>query len=227
MGMPPAKKGTSPIVWILLIVGGLMLAGVLCIVGFTWFVVHKAKQAGFDPELMKSNPGLAVSKMVTAFNPDVEVLNTDDREGTITIRDRKTGKVAKLSFDDVKNGHFNMKVTEDGKTSTLDIGENVASKLPPWVPVYPGAKINGGLSATSSDDNGNAGTFTFTTNDSADSIRTFYENKGKDANMQVSSTASGGFGSVVTLTDSGTHRTIGVTIVGGGPATVSVTYSTK
>ena len=225
--MPPARKGMSPIVLILIIVGGLMVLGVVCVIGLGMFALHKARQAGLDPELMRHNPGLAISKMVTAFNPDAEVLDTNDREGTITVRDRKTGKTVKLRFDDIKNGHFNMSVEEDGKTATVNVGEDVASKLPSWVPRYPGAKMNGGFSATSSGDDGDAGTFSFTTSDSTDSIRSFYEGKAKDAGMQVESTVSSGFGTVLKITDPSTHRNLGVTVVGSSPATVNVAYSAK
>jgi hypothetical protein len=227
MGMPPGPKKTSPIVWILLIVGGLFLLGVLGVVGTGMFFLHKARQAGFDPELMRNNPGLAISKMVTAFNPDVEVLDHNDRDGTITVRDRKTGKVVKMTFDDVKNGQFKMKIQENGKESSLNIGTDVTSKLPSWVPSYPGANIKGGFSATTSGENGDAGNFTFTTSDSPDTVRSFYENKARDTNMEIKSTASFGSTTVLTLSDPGTHRSITVTISGGGQTGVSVFYATK
>jgi hypothetical protein len=230
MGMPPARKGTSPVVWILLIVGGLFVLGILGVVGLGMFALHKVKQAGFDPELMRTNPGLAVSKMIAAANPDVEVLNTNDSQGTITVRDRKTGKVVTMKFDDVKNGHFNMNVQEDGKNASVSFGTDVASKLPSWVPSYPGANMKGGFSATSSGgDNGDAGTFSFTTSDSADQVRSFYEGKAKDANMEVSTTTASGFGTVLTLRDQSTHHEMGVTIVGAGTGTttVNVSYATK
>jgi len=227
MGVPPGARKTSPIVWILLILGGVVVLGILGVVGLGMFALHKVKQAGLDPELMRNNPGLAISKMVTAFNPDVEVLNTNDRDGTLTVRDRKTGKVVTMTFDQVKNGQFNMHVEEDGKTASLNFGSDVASKLPSWVPAYPGATAKGGFSATSSGDNGDAGNFTFTTLDSTDQVRSFYEGKARDAGMQIATAAAAAFGTVLTLTDPNKHHTITVTIGGGNPTGVSVFYSTK
>jgi hypothetical protein len=239
MGVAPAKKGTSPVVWILLIAGGVLLALVVCVVALfglgvgssvigTAFLVHKAKQAGLDPELMRTNPGLAISKMVTAFNPDVEVLDHNDRDGTITVRDRKTGKVVKMTFDDVKSGQFKMKIQENGQTASLNFGTNAAAKLPSWVPAYPGATTkSGGFSMTSSGDNGDAGNFAFTTSDSAERVQSFYEGKAHEMNMEVEATVATGFGTVVKLTDQGTHHTIAVTIVGASPTTVNVTYASK
>jgi hypothetical protein len=55
------KRGTSPIVWVLVIVLGLFVFGILAVVGTGFFVFHKARQAGLDPELLRRNPGLAVS----------------------------------------------------------------------------------------------------------------------------------------------------------------------
>jgi hypothetical protein len=227
MGVPPGPKKTSPIVWILLIVGGLFVVGVLGVIGLGMFALHKVKQAGLDPELMRNNPGLAISKLVTALNPDVQVLDTNDHEGTITVRDRKTGKVVKMSFDDVKNGHFNMRVQEDGKDATLEIGADVNSKLPSWVPAYTGANVRGGLATKATGQNGEEGNFTFTTSDSPETVRSFYEGKARDANMQVETAAAFSNGSVLTITDPGSRHTISVTIGGGNPTGVSVFYATK
>jgi hypothetical protein len=226
--MAPGTKKTSPVVWILAIVGGVVLLIILTLVLGVFFVVHKAKQAGFDADLMKNNPGLAISKMAAMSNPDIQVLSTDDRAGTITVRDKKTGKVDTLTFDDVKNGHFKMSVQENGKTTSLDFSGNAAAKLPSWVPAYPGATTKtGGFAVTSSGSDGDAGTFAFTTPDPAERVQAFYEGKAHEMNMQVEATVASGFGTVVKLNDPGTHHTIAVTIVGASPTTVNVTYSSK
>jgi hypothetical protein len=227
MGMPPGAKKTSPIVWILAILGGLVILGILVVGLAVSFFMHKARQAGLDPELLRSNPGLAISKMAAMSNPDIQVLDTNDREGTITVRDRKTGKVSKLTFDEVKNGHFNLRVQEDGKESSLNFGGNETAKMPSWVPAYSGSNVKIGFSATNSGENGDAGNFTFITSDSPDVVRAFYESKARDANMEVKSTASYGTTTVVTFTDSATRHTMTVTIVAGNPTGVSLFYSTK
>ena len=228
VGMPPGKKKTSPIVWILAIIGGLLILGIVGVGLAVTLLVHKAKQAGLDPELMKNNPGLAISKLAAMSNPDIDVLSTNDRAGTITVRDKKTGKVDTLTFDDVKNGHFKMSVQENGKTTSLDFGGAAAGKLPSWVPAYPGAALKtGGFSVTASGDNGDAGNIAFTTPDAPERVQSFYEGKAHEMNMQVEVTAASGFGKLVKLTDPGTHHTIAVTIVDANPTTVNVTYLSK
>ena len=89
MAPAPVKRRTSPIVWILVGILGLFL---LCVIG--------VMAAGF---FIARNPGMVMSKLITAANPDVEVLNTDLGAKTLRIRDRKTGKEVTVSFDDAKS----------------------------------------------------------------------------------------------------------------------------
>src|SRR5262245_48929391 len=145
-GAPVARK-TSPLVWVLVIVLGLFVMGCLAFVGVGFFFVHKAKQAGIDSELMASNPGLAVAKMIAAVNPEIEVVRTNDAEGTLTVRDRKTGKETTITFDQAKSGKITFSAEdESGKTATIEIG-GANSKLPSWIPSYPGATVQAKVTA--------------------------------------------------------------------------------
>jgi nitrate reductase NapE component len=112
----PVRKKTSPLVWILVAVLGLFFLIGVAVVGAGFFFVHKAKQAGFDPDLMKSNPGLAITKMLTAANPDIEVVRVDDGKGLITLREKSTGKTTTVDFEAVKQGRISF---------TDDKGESV------------------------------------------------------------------------------------------------------
>ena len=218
----------STLAIVLMVIGGFLLMGCLGIFLFVTFVIHKVRQAGLDPELMQRNPGLAISKLVTTMNPDLDVLDTNDRAGTITLRDRKTGKVVKFRFDDIKNGRFNMNVEEDGKDASVSFGGDIASKVPSWVPVYPGARTSGGFAATETNEHGESGgTFTFTTSDSADQVRSFYEGKARDSGMQVETESATIVGSTIKLTDSSSQRTITLVILGASPTTVQLAYAAK
>ena len=104
---------TSPLVWILVAVAGLFVLGIISVVGTGFFVIHKAKEAGFDSDLMRRNPGLAVAKLVAATNPDLEVVSVDDGKGRITIREKSTGKTTTVTFDEMKRGKFTFH--EEGK----------------------------------------------------------------------------------------------------------------
>src|ERR1700683_4409312 len=116
---PPVAKKTSIWVWIL---GGIAIfffaitltCGVIGYMG-----MRMIKNAGFDSELMKTNPGLAMAKMVTAMNPDYETVKTNDRAGTIVVRQKATGKTITMKFD--PGAKKMVIVDDDGKQSTLTL----------------------------------------------------------------------------------------------------------
>ena len=220
-------RKTSPVVWILVAVLGLFVVGGVVVVGTLRYFVHKA---GLDPELMQRNPGLAVSKMIAAVNPDVDVLSTDDARGRITVRDKKTGKVVTLNFDDVKNGKFTFSATgDDGKTASMEFGATTA-KLPSWIPTYPGAETKGTFSIKGDDGSGRGegGSYAFTTPDSPAKVKSFYEDKCKQAGMKVNMNMATDQGGMIVATDEGERHSLTVTVTGGaGDTNVAVIYGTK
>ncbi|MGA2269115.1 MAG: hypothetical protein ABSH44_11665 [Bryobacteraceae bacterium] len=227
-GAVPLQRKTSPLVWVLVIVLGLFVLGGIVTAGFTWFVVHKVRQAGFDPELMRRNPGLAVSKMIAAANPDAEVLSTDEGRGTITIRDKKTGKVVTMTFDQAKNGKFSFTAQgDDGKTASLEIGAG-ADKLPSWVPAYPGAKVEGTFAIKGDSGEANGGTFTFSTPDAPAKVMSFYQDKCKELGIKVKMVTNINDGGMIVAADDDEARTLNVLIgTGRGETTAQVTYKLK
>lgn len=224
----PAKRRTHPLVWVMAGILGIFVIGFLAILGTGVFVVRKIHQAGVDPELFRTNPGLAVSKLITAANPDAEVLRTDDGAGTITIRDRRTGKQVTLSFDEARSGNLKFNVEEGDKTASVQIGGENA-KLPSWVPVYPGVNIRSKFTARGESRDGveEGGSFTFITSDSASKVLSFYRERAKELGMKVNLSAAAGDGGTLILTDEN-KRTLTV-VVGGGPdeTSVNVTYGAK
>ena len=229
-GFVPAPRKTSPIVWVLAIVLGLFVLGFIGVVGTGYFLVHKARQAGLDPALISRNPGLAMAKLVTAVNPDAEVIRTDDSTGTITVRDRTSGKVMTFSFDDVRNGKFNMKVQgDDGKTATVEVG-GADAKLPSWVPSYPGSTAQGTFSVTgtSNDGSGEGGNFTFTTPDPASKVMTFYQDKTREMGMKANLTTNTPDGGMLIAANEDNQRSLTVVLAKGSPdTTVNITYAGK
>lgn len=225
-----AARKTSPVVWVLVILLGLVVLVGVTAVGTGMFIVHKVRQAGVDPELMRRNPGLAVSRMIAAANPDVDVVSTDEGAGTITVRDKRTSKVVTMSFDQVKSGKFSFSaVGEDGKTASVEIGSG-AGRLPAWVPAYPGAEAKGTFSVKGDDGNGTGegGSFAFSTTDSPGRVKAFYEDKCKEAGMKVNVTINSEQGSMILASDEGERHTLHVTVAGGtGETGVNVIYGAK
>lgn len=229
--MPPpvAKSGTSPIVWILVAVGGLFVLFLIGIFGIGALFVHKAHQAGLSTELMRRNPAAAIARMAAVANKDVEIVGEDDNAGTITLRDRNTGKTVTMAFDQVKKGFRISADGDDGKRAEVQFGGGPI-KLPGWVPEYPGSDIQGTFSARGTDGNGEGagGNYTFTTSDSSSHVMSFYEGKAKDLGMKVNFTASGAGGGTMIAADDNDRRSLTV-IVGSDSrqTTVNVTYGEK
>lgn len=223
-GQPPAPKKTSVWVWIL---GG--LAVFFCLVIVTCGVVgymgmRMIKQAGFDSELMKSNPGLAMAKMVTAMNKDYETVSTDDRKGTIVVREKSTGKVMTMKFDPATKQM--VLTTDDGKQAkvtidntgvsatsadgTVKFGSATGNDVPSWVPVYPGSKPQGTMSSTSAE--GSQNTFTFKSPDASSKIITFYSDQLKAGGFTINMTTTTDQGGMVQATDDSKKHTITVIV---------------
>lgn len=245
---PPAPRKTSPIVWILVAVVGLFVLAGIAVVGGGLFLVHKAKQAGFDTELMRNNPGLATAKLLAATNPDLEVVSSDDQRGLITIRQRSTGKTMTVNFDDMKRGRFTFR--EDGKdavtleahgagdtgslqmksgSESVTLGANPAV-LPAWIPAYPNSKPASTFSMNGA--KGTSASFQFQTTDDPKSVVAFYETGLKQNGFRITASTtneSGGFsGGLVSAEHAAEKRTV-VVAVGTGTkgTTVTVTYSQK
>jgi hypothetical protein len=212
----------------LVIILGLFVLGGIATVGAGLFFVHKARQAGFDADLIRGNPGLAMSKMIAAANPDVEVLSTDEGAGKITMRDKKTGKVVTMSFDDARKGKFSFTAQgDDGKTASLEIGAG-ADKLPSWVPAYPGANVAGSFAIKGDSSEGNGGNFSFDTPDAPAKVMSFYQDKCKELGIKVKMTTTTNQGGVISAADDDNSRTLLVAVGSGSSGTtVNVTYGLK
>jgi len=226
-GQPPAPKKTSIWVWIL---GGLAIffCAVMVTCGIGAYMVYRSvKSAGFDSELMKNNPGLAMAKMVTAMNKNLEVVSSNDRTGTIVVREKSTGKEMTMRFDPQTKQMVQITTNEGGKQSTVSIGNSAVTAtgadgstvkygaatgndVPSWVPVYPGSSPKGTMSSTSPD--GSQNTFTFQSKDPATTIITYYSDQLKAAGFTINMTTTTDQGGMVQATDEGKKHTISVIV---------------
>ncbi len=245
----PASGMPGWLKWLLLGCGGLIVFCALVMGGCTWFVMRKAKQSGLDSELMKKNPALAATKMAVALNPEVEVVSADDARGTLTIREKKTGKVVTVNMEDAKHGKFSfqeegkapvtLETKGDGATGSMEIKSaegtatfGVGGKAPEWIPAYPGAAPQ--ATFASHGDKGEAGSFHFTTKDPLDQVVAWYVAELKKAGLKVTSNAvqqdgkaSAGF---VGGEEAGGKRRVSVAATldhAGAGTQVAVTYETK
>jgi hypothetical protein len=241
--LPPGKK-SNILIWIL---GGIvvLMLGVTAMCGLAgFFIMHKAKQAGFDSGLLSKNPGYAAAKMVATMNPDVETVSSDDSSGTITVRDKKTGKTTTLKFDAEKksmvvideNGkEATVKVNTDGDKGTVEVqsadgnmkfGGAASAQVPAWLPVYPGSSPTGTFSAQGKD--GSQSTFTFKTQDAATKVMSYYQDQLKSSGFSINMATNTPQGGMVMAEDSGKTRTLMITASSSNAGTdVSLTAIEK
>ncbi|MCU1232947.1 MAG: hypothetical protein JWP63_914 [Candidatus Solibacter sp.] len=214
---PPGTRKTSPLVWILVGVLGLFLLGVVGLITAGVFVAR--------------NPGIVLGKLITAANPDAEIVSTDMGSQTLRIRDKRTGKEVTVSFDDVKKGRLKFSAMgDDGQVANMEIGGG-AGQLPKWVPTYPGATAQANITAKgeNSEGMGEGGMVSFTTTDAPSKVMSFYENKCKEMGMNVDLNGATAEGGMIMATEESAKRTLHVMVSNnsGNETTIAVTFGRK
>ena len=199
--VPGQKKKMSALWWIAIGCGAIvvlgMIAAAMAVGGIAWFAKKQVNK-------FEENPAVAAAELMIKANPDVELVESDVKEGTITFRDKKSGEVVTMNAEDIKDGKLTIttkegtasfdatsteeggvvKMTnEKGEEATFSAGAGAPKNLPSWVPVYAGAKIEGSYDATTAE--GRNAMFTVTSADSVDQVAEFYESSLKGAGLTV------------------------------------------
>jgi hypothetical protein len=209
---PPPPKKSNVLLWVLVGVGGFfLLIALVVIVGIAYIA---------------RNPELAMTKMITAANPNVEVVSVDKRSREIILRDKQTGKTYNISFDDAKRGKFSMR--EGGGRASLTFGGD--ANVPTWVPEYRGSDPHAAFSAQGSQ--GDSGTFTFKTRDTVDKVTKFYQDQFQSSGLEITTNVTHheaqSSGGMLVAQDVAKKHTVTVIIgVEGSQTTVAVTYVTN
>jgi hypothetical protein len=207
-GAAPEKQGMSTLAKVgigcgVLLVLAIIVGGILGRV-----VCSKAKEFAED---YKENPAHAMAKAITATNPDLEIVETDDDAGTVTIRNEKTGEQVTVDFDDIKEGKLKI-VTDEGEFAisgdrerggvTIETEEGTTKfggggdvdDLPGWVPIPRG--VAPADVYTVDQPKAETGGYTYSTRDDLseafDDMAKLLESEGYDIqHRQVSSTGEG------------------------------------
>ena len=210
-GNPAAKKGLSPLAWIGIGCGALALLAVVGVVGVVGFGAWKAKEFVEEhKDEFEVNPAKAMAEIFVRANPDLDLVSTDDDNGTMTIRNKKTGEETTVDFDELAKGKFSFS-NKDGDytidTSGADEGGGVvlsgpqgetrfgagagAEDAPDWLPIYPEAtEVESGYSAVS--DDGVQGLISIKTNDSVQEVLDHYKSTLEDQGFEVQVTSTSG-----------------------------------
>jgi hypothetical protein len=237
---PPQKKSKA-VVWVLAGCGTFIVLGAVAFIVLSYFVWNKAKE-------IEKNPAFAVAKMIVSANPDVELVAEDEEKGTLTIKDKKTGKVVTVNFDDIQNGKLTLKDEDDevsleakadesrgtfevkSAEGTAKFGSGSVAKLPDWLPSYPDANAEGSFSAQTRD--GESGGFNFLTQDDSNKVISFYKDALERAGMTVTTNivqqGAKTTGGMAAGEDSTNKRTAYINAAAGDEGTrVHVAFTTK
>ena len=217
------KKGLSPLAWIAIGCGGIVLIGLIVVVAGGLFVAKKASDFVEDAQ---KNPAYTYARLIAATNPDIEVVDRDDEKQMVSLKNLKTNEVVTLNLEDLEQGRISW-VTADGE---VKIGANVGD-IPSWVPIPPGSEANLNYSAT---ENGEAsGMVTYTVDDSVDEVITWYKEKLESDGYQLQSHNAdmGEQGQTGTLVgvdeESGRRITINAASQEDGSSAGSITFGMK
>ncbi|MEO7796023.1 MAG: hypothetical protein ABIV06_14740 [Thermoanaerobaculia bacterium] len=245
------KKGLSTFVKVLLGCGVLLLLGVgACVVVSGYFLKKGVGKLSDFAKEMESNPDSAMvraAELAFRLNPEVEVISSDPAAGTITVREKKTGKEVTFNMEDIKAGRLS--IEQDGQKTNVDLdatGENGGQmkvttdqgtavfgaggqRAPEWIPTYPGGRTEGLANIESQGEK--TGTFTLRTADSPDAVTAYYEIKLKEAGFEVQK-ASLSFdgapsGTLTATIDSGKRQLSITAAAQDGETQALVTYNEK
>ena len=214
------KKGMPVIAWVGIGCGGLILLAIIGMIAVGGMFYRVAKK-------VMDNPAKASAEFALRANKDLEKVAENDQSGEMTFRVKSTGEEVTLKYDDLAKGRFTVK-DKDGKVTQLGMGD--VSKIPAWVPRYPGATDE--TSAMQSEDSTQvAGMMTFTTKDPADDIEKSFNDQTAKISLTSSNRSSMDIQGTRTLSlqYSGGKRELTVTAYGksGEPTTVQVIYTEK
>jgi len=196
------KKGLSPLAWVGIGCLGLLVIGGIVATAITVFVVGKVKEVAGE---MEEDPVATTAKLLAAANPDIELVEADKENRTVTFRDVKTGQELTFGYDDIEQGkvtfssgsesaELEVATGDDGSggltvktsegTATFGAGGD-ASDIPDWVPVYPGVTPTSNFSAEGTGQS--TGTFSFTSDADIESILDFYDDQVKKVGLETKS----------------------------------------
>ena len=254
------KKGLSTLAWVAIGCGSLVVFGFVVFMALGIFVFNKGKEVIDEAtggmsisdfvEDLQDNPAKVAAETVVRVNPDLELVSTDDDEGTITFRNSQSGEEITLDFEDLAEGRFGVS-TEEGdfsfSTAETEDGTGIVMKgpdgearfggaanldeVPDWVPLYPGVSATQNAFHSVSEEE-IAGILGGQTADGAAKVIDFFKDRFEAEDWEVTGqsetkTPDGGM-SMIVGTQSATERTVSVTAIeASGETQVMVNYSGK
>ena len=231
----------KPIAWIGIGCGVVILIAVIAVLGAGIFVYDKASDFVED---LSENPAATIAENIVRFNPELELVESDREGGTITIREKSSGKELTFDYEDIEEGRFSFESsdgekvsfdargedgvlrveTEDGTTTFGATGSGI--ELPEWLPAY--GNVSGEAAGfTAVNDDTATGTVTFETSDDLEQVMEFYEEVLNGLGVDISRGTFSASGTQTT-TVSGSSETHSLQVTGhttDGKRSVNIVFS--
>jgi hypothetical protein len=193
---PEKKKGLPPLAWVGIGCGALLVVALIVFVAGSMFVAKK----------VRDDPAMALATTMVRLHPELELVESDQEAGTLTVRNKETGEEMTFNLEEVEQGRLSMltgegeessitfgqgegglEITteEGGKTSSLRFGAG-SDEVPDWVPVYPGSQPAGTYLATTAE--GTSGLFSVTTSDPPEEVLDWYAGELEELGLTVERT---------------------------------------
>lgn len=208
--MSEPKKGLSPLAWIGIGCGGLLLIGV-AVLGIGGYFAAKTVS-----DFVGDNPAAAAAEALVRINPELELVESDREAGTLTVREKSTGKEVTVNYSQLERGELvfgdgqgeEVRIQSSGAPdggpisitggdgSSMTIGASGAAvEVPGWLGEYPGTKT--GVSGYTATSNGKrSGIYSFATNDAAAAL-SYYEGRLKALGLEANRSSFSGGGNTV------------------------------
>lgn len=219
-GFPPKKKGLPPLAWAGIGCGGLLLAAVIAgglLVGTC------AKKVGKMASELSANPGKAAAEHMVKEHPGIGKVSENETAGEMTIR-LESGETVTLGYKDLAQGRIPVTGVEGG---TSPPGPGDLTKIPAWVPRYPGATDEAAI-FHDEDSLHLRGMVTSRTTDDSERVGKFFEDEAAKLSLNSSARSSMNFNGATTLklTFKSGKRELIVIAFGksGDPLVIQTTY---
>jgi hypothetical protein len=228
--------------WLAIGCGVIAVLGIGSCFAVGFFIQQKAKSVAEDFE---KNPAKAAAELAVRMNPDVELVSSTDEE--MTVRNKKTGEVVTVNFEDAREGRFTFETKDgkatidadadpsgeggtlrvtgsDGETAMFSAGADTA-RVPEWVPIFADGDRVANFDVNTATEH--AGTVTITTSAPVATVLAFYKAKLESAGFEVQTMTLDGptDGGTVTGTTAGQKRSVNVIVsVADGKTHAMVTF---
>lgn len=208
-GPPPTtpggeKKGISPLVWVAVGCGCLVILAGISTVFLTGLLVRKAGETISD---IADDPVMATAERMVEASPELELVSSDREKGRLEIRDKKSGETYWIDASDIKEGRISFGKGEEARTLTFEgeegqgkvrfegpegeseirVGSGAGGEVPEWLPVPEGAEIGEGVFSLDTPES-RSGSVTLVTDDSVDDVVAFYREALEGDGWKVSRT---------------------------------------